>query len=191
MPAEGAISGLHFAVRLRVVAKYLGQAFLMLAGLTCVPALVAALGGSTGIALRYLAVNLIFTAYGAVTARIRVPPNMQRNEALVTTALVFTLSAVALAFPLTGYGIPSLDALFESVSDVTTTGLSTLGSVEDKPAVFLFARAWMQWIGGLGVLALVMALKGVLCLDMLMGRVEVIAFLVLLYPRTWLGRKRG
>jgi Trk-type K+ transport system membrane component len=26
---------------------------------------------------------------------------------------------------------------------------------------------------------------------MLMGRVEVIAFLVLLYPRTWLGRKRG
>jgi len=31
----------------------------------------------------------------------------------------------------------------------------------------------------------------VLCLDMLMGRVEVIAFLVLLYPRSWFGRKRG
>jgi trk system potassium uptake protein TrkH len=90
MPSEGAISGLHFAVRLRVVAKYLGQAFLMLAGLTCVP------------------------------------PNMQRNEALVTTALVFALSAVALAIPLNGYVIPFLDALFESVSGVTTTGLSTL-----------------------------------------------------------------
>jgi trk system potassium uptake protein TrkH len=34
-------------------------------------------------------------------------------------------------------------------------------------------------------------LKAVLCLDMLMGRVEVIAFLVLLYPRSWFGRKRG
>jgi trk system potassium uptake protein TrkH len=158
MPASAAIEGLRFAVRVRVVAKYLGQAFLMLAALTCVPAAVAGGSGNTGVALRYLAVILLFAVYGALTARIRVAANMQRNEALVITALVFTLSGCAMAFPLMGYGISLVDAIFEAVSGVTTTGLSTLASVEDRPASFLFARAWLQWVGGLGVLALVLAL---------------------------------
>ena len=158
MPGSAAIEGLRFAVRARVVAKYLGQAFLMLAALTCVPAAMAGAGGNPAVARRYLAVILVFAAYGALTAGIRVAANMQRNEALVITALVFTLSGFAMAFPLTGYDIPFVDALFEAVSGVSTTGLSTLGSVEGRPASFLFARAWLQWVGGLGVLALVLAL---------------------------------
>ncbi|MGB7931669.1 MAG: TrkH family potassium uptake protein, partial [Gammaproteobacteria bacterium] len=116
MPGSAAIEGLRFAVRARVVAKYLGQAFLMLAALTCVPAAVAGGNGSTGVALRYLAVILLFAVYGALTARIRVAANMQRNEALVITALVFTLSGCAMAFPLMGYGIAFVDAIFEAVS---------------------------------------------------------------------------
>ncbi|MGB7934473.1 MAG: TrkH family potassium uptake protein, partial [Gammaproteobacteria bacterium] len=110
MPGSAAIEGLRFAVRVRVVAKYLGQAFLMLAALTCVPAAVAVGSGNTGVALRYLAVILLFAVYGALTARIRVAANMQRNEALVITALVFTLSGCAMAFPLMGYGIAFVDA---------------------------------------------------------------------------------
>lgn len=158
MQDSKSIRGLHFAVRLRVVAKYLGQAFLLLAALTCVPAAVAGISGNTGVALRYLAVILLFAVFGALTVRLRVAANMQRNEALVITALVFTLSACAMSIPLMGYGISFIDALFEAVSGVTTTGLSTLPGVENRPASFLFARAWMQWIGGLGVLALVLAL---------------------------------
>lgn len=158
MPGSKSIRGLHFAVRLRVVAKYLGQAFLMLAVLTCVPAAVAGVSGNTGVALRYLAVILLFALFGALTSRLRVSANMQRNEALIITALVFSLSACAMSFPIMGYGIHFADALFEAVSGITTTGLSTLASIEGRPASFLFARAWMQWIGGLGVLALVLAL---------------------------------
>lgn len=44
-----------------------------------------------------------------------------------------------------------------SISAVTTTGLSTLGSVEDRPKTFLFARAWMQWYGDLGMVVLSLA----------------------------------
>jgi trk system potassium uptake protein TrkH len=32
-------------------------------------------------------------------------------------------------------------------------------------------------------------LKGVLCFDMLAGRLEVIALLLVLYPRNWIGRR--
>ena len=158
MSGASAIRGLHSAVRLRVIAKYLGQAFLMLAVLTCIPAAVAGINGNTGIALRYVVVILLFSVYGGLTARLHVTANMQRNEALVITVLVFMLSACAMSFPLMGYGIHFVDAFFEAVSGVTTTGLSTLESIERRPASFLFARAWMQWIGGLGVLALVLAL---------------------------------
>jgi trk system potassium uptake protein TrkH len=158
MAGSSAIRGLHFAVRPRVIAKYLGQGSLVLALLTAVPALVALFTGSTAAALRYLAVIAGFAIYGALTARLPAAPNLQRNEALVITALVFALSACALAYPMTAYGISFVDALFEAVSGVTTTGLSVLASVEDKPAGFLFGRAWLQWVGGLGVLVLVLAL---------------------------------
>jgi trk system potassium uptake protein TrkH len=33
-------------------------------------------------------------------------------------------------------------------------------------------------------------LKGVLCFDMLAGRLEIIAILVVLYPRNWFGRRK-
>ena len=67
MPGSAAIEGLRFAVRVRVVAKYLGQSFLVLASLTSVPATVAWVGGNSAVALRYLAVILVFAAYGAFT----------------------------------------------------------------------------------------------------------------------------
>ena len=37
--------------------------------------------------------------------------------------------------------------------------------------------------------ALEPALKGVLCADMLLGRLEIIAVLVLLLPGTWIGKR--
>jgi trk system potassium uptake protein TrkH len=51
-----------------------------------------------------------------------------------------------------------LDAWVESVSGTTTTGLSVLASLEEAPRGLLFARAWLQWLGGLGVLVLALAL---------------------------------
>ena len=52
MTTQAVLEGLRFAVRLRVVAKYLGQAFLLLGALTCVPAAVAASSGQYAVVLR-------------------------------------------------------------------------------------------------------------------------------------------
>ncbi len=82
---------------------------------------------------------------------------MQTNEAMVLTALIFLFSPFVLAWPVMASGFGFLDALFETVSAVTTTGLSTAVSLNDKPATFLFARAWMQWVGGLGIVVLSIA----------------------------------
>lgn len=155
---ERSVESLRFAVRMSVVAGRLGQLFVPLAALTVVPLGVSLFYGQPWVALRYLVVMGVLLATGLLASRLPHPRELQTNEAMSITALVFCISGLLMAYPLMGYGLSFQDAVFESVSGVTTTGLSTLPSVEGRPAPFLFARAWLQWIGGLGVVVLGLAL---------------------------------
>jgi trk system potassium uptake protein TrkH len=70
--------------------------------------------------------------------------------------------------PFIGMGYNPLDALFEVVSATATVGLSSgITQTELQPE-----------------------LKLILCFDMLAGRLEIIALLVYLYPKSWFGRRR-
>jgi len=63
----------------------------------------------------------------------------------------------ALPFILSG-AIPSVvDAIFESVSGFSTTGASIIRNVEILPRGILFWRSFTHWIGGMGVLVLLIA----------------------------------
>ncbi len=152
------LASLSYAARLRVVAKYSGQLCIALAGLTLLPAAVALATGAPGAGLRYLLVTALLAAFGAATFRLPAPARLLPHEALVTVALGFLVSPVLMTLPLCDAGLTPLDAYFEAVSAVTTTGLSTVASLADKPFAFLFARAWMQWYGGLGIIVLCLAL---------------------------------
>ncbi len=50
------------------------------------------------------------------------------------------------------------DALFESVSGFTTTGSSILSNIEGLPRGLLFWRSFIQWIGGMGIILLSIAI---------------------------------
>lgn len=50
------------------------------------------------------------------------------------------------------------DAFFESVSGLTTTGASVLNDIEAVPAGILFWRSLTQWIGGMGIIVLMVAI---------------------------------
>jgi len=149
---------LAYAVRAKVVLKYLGQLTLLLAALDLLPAVVALGYGDGVLALRFTVVTLILAVISVPWVRLAVPAGIQTNEALAVTALAFLVGAASMVYPFMGAGISLSDALFEAVSGITTTGLSCLASVEDKPKSFLFARAWMQWYGGLGIVILSLAL---------------------------------
>lgn len=87
-------------------------------------------------------------------------------EAAIGIVTAYALAALLSWLPFLLYGVDPLAALFEVVSALSTCGLSAgVASPELHPL-----------------------LKIVLCADMLMGRVEVMAFLILVYPRTWWGR---
>ena len=104
------------------------------------PAAVAWGSGRPDVALYNLAVAGGLVGLGALGWKAGRRANLQRNEALVLSALVFGVASLAGAIPLTAYGMTPLDAWLEAVSGATTTGLSVLASVEDAPAGLLFAR---------------------------------------------------
>ena len=50
------------------------------------------------------------------------------------------------------------DAVFESLSGLTTTGATVISGLDDLPKSILFYRQLLQWLGGLGIIVLAMAL---------------------------------
>ena len=93
---------------------------------------------------------------------------LESPEIALALVMVSLFAAVAvlswLPFLIAGYD--PLDAPFEVVSALGTVGLSSGVSGMELPPL----------------------LKGVLCLDMLAGRLDILAFLVLFFPPTWRAR---
>lgn len=153
-----AASSLMVAVRPLVVLRHLGQLLLVLSLLDAVPLVASLVLGEGPFAFRLAIAVGILLAIALPLSRLPGTAQVQRNEALAVTSLAFALAPLPMIYPMMAHGISLPDAWFEAISGVTTTGLSTLGSVQDRPALFLFSRAWMQWYGGLGMAVLSVAL---------------------------------
>ena len=82
------------------------------------------------------------------------------KEGFLITALAWLcVSAVgALPFLISGEIPNYVDAFFETVSGFTTTGASILTDVEAMSRSMLFWRSFTHWIGGMGVLVLMVAI---------------------------------
>ena len=82
------------------------------------------------------------------------------KEGFLVTALAWLIvSAVgALPFVISGEISCFVDAFFETVSGFTTTGASILTDVEAMSRSMLFWRSFTHWIGGMGVLVLMVAI---------------------------------
>ena len=78
--------------------------------------------------------------------------------AIVALGWILLSAFGALPFLLSG-AIPRVeDALFESISGFTTTGASILREVESLPRGILFWRSFTHWMGGMGVLVMMIAI---------------------------------
>ena len=82
------------------------------------------------------------------------------KEGYVIVALTWILMSLfgALPFYLSGHIPHFIDAFFETVSGLTTTGSTILRGVESLPKSLLFWRSFTHWIGGMGILVFVIAI---------------------------------
>ncbi|MCQ8104381.1 hypothetical protein NP590_09730 [Methylomonas sp. SURF-2] len=145
-------------VRYRVLARYLASIGLVVAALRLPPIVLSWACGDWHFMLGQILVSAGLLLICLPVTRIWVPEGIRDNEVMVITSLSFALTALLEALPFIGEGLSGIDALFETVSGVTTTGLSTLTGLQHYSAALLFSRAWMQWYGGLGVVAFSIAL---------------------------------
>ncbi len=80
------------------------------------------------------------------------------RDAMLITALGWVAVCLVGAIPfVTGLNASFIDAVFESVSGFTTTGITVLQGLDDMPRSILLWRSIIQWLGGLGILAFFLA----------------------------------
>jgi trk system potassium uptake protein TrkH len=145
---------LSYSVRLSVVSGYLGQLLLLAGGFSVLPPLFALIESEWLSAATYAGASVVFLVVVWLLRRSGTRGEMQSNEAIVMVAMIFILVPAILAPPIMVAGVRFLDALFEAISGITTTGLSSLASVADMPRSLLFTRAWLQWLGGVAIMVL-------------------------------------
>lgn len=112
----------------------------------------------------------VFTASGAIVLFLGIalalanrtghPFSLGRRDAFLLTATVWIAVAMAGAIPLAfaELGLDYADALFESVSGLTTTGSTVLIGLDTKPPGVLLWRALLQWMGGIGIIVMAVAI---------------------------------
>lgn len=82
------------------------------------------------------------------------------REAFLVVAAAWLAAAVLGAIPYhldAGSSLDPLDALFESMSGFTTTGASVITDLEGQNRALMFWRSMTQWIGGMGIIVLAIA----------------------------------
>lgn len=127
-----------------------------------IPAIVSAIYRESSMALTFLFIAIIGTAIGGMLTMVNTTSRekMQPREGFLAVALSWIIMSLFGALPYCFCGcFPSVvDALFESFSGFTTTGATLIADLEALPRGLLFWRSFTQWLGGMGVLVLTLAL---------------------------------
>lgn len=116
-------------------------------------------------ALEILACGVGTLAVGVLFNRVSVVPQRIDTHsvfAAVTFSWVALTLASAVLYVVTGTFESFADGIFESVSGFTTTGATVLDPIEGTAHGVLFWRSTTQWLGGMGVIVLVVAVLPVL-----------------------------
>ena len=86
--------------------------------------------------------------------------DLRTKDGFIITVLFWTVLSIFGSFPLIfaeEIDISYIDALFESISGLTTTGATVLTGLDELPRSILFYRQLLQWLGGMGIIVLAVA----------------------------------
>jgi len=149
----------------RPILFVIGLLLTTLAAAMSVPAIVDALAGhmdwqvfavSSGFTL-FIGVSLVLAGR---TAEMR----LTIRQAFLLTTLSWLAIAVFAALPIafSDLGLSYTDAFFEAMSGLTTTGSTVIVGLDDAPPGILLWRALLQWLGGVGIIVMAVAVLPVL-----------------------------
>ncbi len=152
-------------LNVRIVLLVLGLLLLVEAVFMLITAGVSAIYGEYDLPY-FLWSALICVSTGGVLfgANMKVPRSIGKREGYVIVTMVWIVFSFFGLLPFwLSKAIPSFtDAFFETMSGFTTTGSSILEDIEALPHGILFWRSIIQWLGGMGIIVLSLAILPVL-----------------------------
>ncbi len=107
--------------------------------------------------LFFIAFIIVLLSGLLVIKFIERPVDIGVLDSLIVAILSFFIPGVLHTIVMVLCGFDFWDSLFESVSGITTTGLSVY-DVASLPRTILFSRALLQWIGGVGIVILTLGM---------------------------------
>lgn len=143
------------------LSKLLGLFIMLLGCFMLLPSLLLAWEKSADTQAFFIALGITLGCGAGLTLLGSLTPFYLRGRQIfVLTSLgwlVLSLFA-ALPFMLASTQLSFIDALFESVSGLTTTGSTILTNLEQQSSGILLWRGLLQWLGGIGIIVLGMAI---------------------------------
>ena len=145
-------------MRNKLIYKYIGKVLIGYSFLIFLPFIIGLFFNER--AYSFLFMSLITFIIGLLLTKLKTE-NMRlyARDGFRIVTVSWILISVLGAFPIMiDTNVSYIDALFEAVSGFTTTGATIFKEVEKLPKSILFWRDFMHFIGGMGVLAFVMAI---------------------------------
>ncbi len=152
----------HSAINFNIIFKVISRNLLILSGFIALCSFVALyFSESTYPFTHSLLITLTLGVFlYIVTFRKDMHHEITQHDAYITVTISWVTIGLIGSLPYIFSGaIPHfVDAYFESVSGFTTTGSSILTDIESLPKSILFWRSLTHWIGGIGIILLVVIL---------------------------------
>jgi trk system potassium uptake protein TrkH len=144
-----------------IIQKIMGL-FLMLFSITLLPPIFIDLLYQEGAAYAFFDSYLILLCLGFL---LFLPvrnkgSDLRLRDGFVVVVLFWLMLGLAGAIPLylhESLDISITDAIFESISGLTTTGATVITGLDTLPHSILFYRQELQWLGGMGIIVLAVA----------------------------------
>jgi trk system potassium uptake protein TrkH len=153
-------------MNLPMVQRILGLMLIMFS-LTMLPPIGVSLAYGDGHWHPFLSAMLFIATVGlALWLPVRrVQRDLRLRDGFLVVAVFWLFLGLAGATPLLISDVPALsftDAVFEAVSGFTTTGATVIVGLDELPKSILYYRQQIQWLGGMGIIVLAVALMPVL-----------------------------
>ncbi len=145
---------------LRPTFRFLAVLVMFLSLCLFIPGLIDYFSGETQSLYLFKIAGFSFIAAIPVWFLSRKARSFSNRDVFLVIVFSWVLASILGSFPFyfSGYFPSYPDALFEAVSGVTTTGATILTDIESLPKSILLWRAFLQWIGGLGIVVFTIAL---------------------------------
>ncbi|HIF50955.1 MAG TPA: potassium transporter [Thiotrichaceae bacterium] len=149
-------------MQLAVIQRILGI-LLSLFSLTMFPPLAISLFSSDGTTVPFISAFALILSIGlALWFPVRhVREELRLRDGFVVVVLFWVGLGITGCVPLILSDTPELsitDAIFESISGLTTTGATIITGIDSLPQSILFYRQELQWLGGMGIIVLAVAI---------------------------------